>query len=424
MRTIQTPLSNQFKNLLKGLVTLCLFLSGCSSENIYTQIQQKEIALASDGHESENYEIYRSFQEISDKPRDPFIKQEETKPQETLKIETLQTNQLAMATVAPPETSPEPLFDQEKPENQQSLEPLQFVFPTQIAETSTLWRPPLYPIPWEPTPNDHFYFTRPIGANEINWPLANYRYGGVFFEDVVHTGIDIPAPKGTPVLAAGSGKVVWAGYGLYFLREEFRDPYGLAVAIKHNFGYQGNDLYTVYGHLDELIAYQGQDVQPGDLIGKVGETGKVTGPHLHFEVRVENNNFFGSRNPELWIAPPQGWGIIAARVMDRSSDLLERQSVMLRNVETNRYWTVMTYGKGAVNPDPYYNENMVIGDLPAGKYVIWIKYEGIIYDQIIEVIPGKVSYFQFFGSLGYDTKMPGNNQKKFLPPDFLPTLTP
>ncbi len=163
--------------------------------------------------------------------------------------------------------------------------PLVFTFPTVGAESSSFWRPPLYPVPWEPTPYDHFYFIRPIGADEVNWPLARYRYGGLFYS-TAHTGIDIPAPKGTPVLAAGPGKVIWAGYGLYFMRDEFRDPYGIAVAIKHDFGYRGQALYTVYVHLDRTFVYRGQRVESGEQLGLVGETGKVSGPHLHFEVRI------------------------------------------------------------------------------------------------------------------------------------------
>ena len=71
-------------------------------------------------------------------------------------------------------------------------EPLRFIFPTAGSDPVSHWRPPLYPVPWEPTPNDHFYFMRPIGANVVNWPLARYRYGGVFFEDTVHTGRGYP----------------------------------------------------------------------------------------------------------------------------------------------------------------------------------------------------------------------------------------
>lgn len=303
-------------------------------------------------------------------------------------------------------------------------DPLRFAFPTPGVEPVSLWRPPLYPVPWEPTPNDHFYFTRPIGADEVNWPLANYRYGGVFFSDTVHTGIDIPAPKGTPVMAAGSGTVVWAGFGLYFLKPEFRDPYGLAVAIRHDFGYDGNALYTVYGHMDDLYAYQGQQVQAGDVIGIVGETGKVTGPHLHFEVRIEKNNYFGSRNPELWIAPPQGYGIVAARIMEKNGELLPRQTVTFRNKATNQNWSVLSYGKGSVNPDPYYRENMVIGDLPSGEYVIWVDYQGVIYHHTIEILPGMVSYFTFQGDFGIELETPGPLTPDFIPPAAETPATP
>jgi len=91
-------------------------------------------------------------------------------------------------------------------------EALEFSFPTPASEAISLWRPPLYPVPWALNPFDHFFFVRPIAADEINWPLANYRYGGIFFgTDIVHTGIDIPAPRYTPVYASGAGKVSWAG---------------------------------------------------------------------------------------------------------------------------------------------------------------------------------------------------------------------
>ena len=158
------------------------------------------------------------------------------------------------------------------------------------------------------------------------------------------------------------GKVTWAGYGLYFLNtDETEDPYGLAVAIKHDFGHEGMTLYTIYGHMDEVLVTKGQHVEGGDVIGLVGDTGRVTGVHLHFEVRLGKNNFFGSRNPELWLAPPQGWGVLAGRLTDGYGELLPRQKVQIRSYETGQYWEVSSYGIGSTNSDPYYRENLVIG---------------------------------------------------------------
>ena len=169
-----------------------------------------------------------------------------------------------------------------------TLEPFRFTLPTPGAEPISGWRPPLYPVPWAMSPYDHFYFTRPIAADQVNWPLADYRYGGTFFApNVVHTGVDIPVPEDIPIMATGAGTVMWAGWGLFSgLHENKDDPYGQAVAIRHDFGYKGQQLFTVYAHMSHVEAVVGQHVETGDQIGLVGHTGATTGPHLHFEVRL------------------------------------------------------------------------------------------------------------------------------------------
>ncbi|HLA97590.1 MAG TPA: M23 family metallopeptidase [Anaerolineales bacterium] len=303
-------------------------------------------------------------------------------------------------------------------------DPLRFSFPTLAPPAVSAWRPPLYPTPWVPTPFDHFYFSRPIAADEVNWPLADYRYGGVFFPNVVHTGIDIPAPPGTPVLAAGSGRVHFAGYGLYRGVEDPNDPYGLAVVIKHDFGYQDETLFTVYGHMSQIDVVDGQQVQAGDQIGLVGQTGKVTGPHLHFEVRLGRNNFFRSRNPELWLAPPQGWGILAARLMSTSGQPLEDQLVTVRAKDGSRRWSVKSYSRGTVVSDFSYQENMVLGDLPAGIYEVWIAYAGILHKYDVEIKPGMVTYFRFRGRNGFTTELPAAPVAVFIPPVEILTTAP
>ena len=303
-------------------------------------------------------------------------------------------------------------------------DPLRFVFPTPAPVPVSAWRPPLYPTPWAPTPYDHFFFSRPIAADEINWPLADYRYGGVFLPGVVHTGIDIPAGLGTPIMAAGSGRVTWAGYGLYRGVEDPTDPYGLAVAIKHDFGYQGDTLYTVYGHLERVDVLVGQRVEAGEVIGLSGETGKVTGPHLHFEVRIGNNNYFVSRNPELWLAPPQGWGILAARLLSGSGDFIPSQLVTVISKQNGQTWNVKSYGSGTVNSDPYYRENLVLGDLPAGDYTIWLPYDGSTYNTDITIHPGMVTFFSFHGKNGIKTDPPNTPAVEFTPPAVTSTATP
>lgn len=87
-----------------------------------------------------------------------------------------------------------------------------------------------------------------------------------------HNGIDFSARKGTAVLASGDGKVVFAGY---------RGSFGKLVEIEHAQG-----VITRYAHLDKFAIKKGQEVQAGQKLGTVGTTGRVTGPHLHFEVLV------------------------------------------------------------------------------------------------------------------------------------------
>lgn len=286
-------------------------------------------------------------------------------------------------------------------------EPIHFTFPTPASPPVSLWRPPQYSVPFALSPFDHFYFNRPIDIDDVNWPLADYRYGGVFFgTDIIHTGIDLPNPKGTSVIAAAGGKVIWAGNGLYTNNPEADDPYGLAVVIRHDFGYQGRNLNTVYAHLDRVDVVVGQLVKTGEHIGNVGITGATTGPHLHFEIRLETNSFYHTRNPELWLAPPEGWGVLVGRVMKTSGAVLYTHEVNVTSFDTGKMWTVFTYGGQPANSDDYYRENMALSDLPAGKYQIKTSYdeETYLYDVIIN--PGAVTYFTFQGSSGYTSDLP------------------
>jgi len=111
-------------------------------------------------------------------------------------------------------------------------------------------------------------------AGVLQWPLRGVlyaRFGKKGREP--HDGIDLAAPAGTPVRTAGEGVVLFAGP---------QSGYGLIVLVGHEKG-----LVTVYAHSRDLRVRTGQTVRPGQVIATVGESGKTSGPHLHFEVRVE-----------------------------------------------------------------------------------------------------------------------------------------
>jgi murein DD-endopeptidase MepM/ murein hydrolase activator NlpD len=286
-------------------------------------------------------------------------------------------------------------------------EPLQFNFPTPEAPPVSAWRPPLYEVPWALGEHDHFLFTRPIAADEVNWPLANYRYGDYFSgTDIVHTGIDIDAKRGTPVLATGDGTITWAGWGLYRGKDSPDDPYGLAVAIRHDFGYIHRQLYTIYAHMDRIDVSVGQHVSTGDQLGIVGDTGNTTGPHLHYEVRIENNSYYVTRNPELWLSPPQGWGVLVGRLMKQDGTTISGMDVTISSVTQKRKWGVRTYAPSSVNSDDYYRENLVLSDLPAGDYSLDFTFNDGTYTYNFTILPGTITYFTFRENYGFRDSLP------------------
>jgi len=102
-----------------------------------------------------------------------------------------------------------------------------------------------------------------------------YRIHPIYRTKKMHTGIDLTAPVGTEVYATGKGTVVEASYTL--------GGYGLLVVIDHGFGFK-----SYYAHLNKIKVKEGQEVKRGELIGTVGNSGRSTSPHLHYEVRKNN----------------------------------------------------------------------------------------------------------------------------------------
>lgn len=307
----------------------------------------------------------------------------------------------ALATAAPTPT-PALAAASEVPAILPTATPLRYSFPTAAAGPVSAWRPPPFTAPLALRPRDHFYFQRPIPSGDVNWAHPLYRYGNTFFGlERPHSGVDLGAERGTPVLAAAAGEVVWVGYGFYRGLRDPNDPYGLAISIRHDFGYKDQELYTVYAHLRRAFVWVGQRVSAGEAIGTVGETGHASGPHLHFEVRLGRNRFYTTRNPELWMVPPEGWGVLVGRVVDAAGVPLADHEIVVLSLETGRRWQVWTYAATSIQSDDELRENFVISDLPAGPYQVSVEVNRRLYVTELYVYPGQTNYLIFRERRGF-----------------------
>ncbi|MBQ9245166.1 peptidoglycan DD-metalloendopeptidase family protein [bacterium] len=118
-------------------------------------------------------------------------------------------------------------------------------------------------------------FRLPVSGARISSPFG-WRVHPIFKSKIYHTGIDYAIAYGTPIRASNSGKVIFSGwYG----------GYGKVVIIDHGM-YRGSPTSTLYAHMSKQAVSVGQHVSQGEVIGYVGSTGYSTGPHVHFEVRV------------------------------------------------------------------------------------------------------------------------------------------
>jgi murein DD-endopeptidase MepM/ murein hydrolase activator NlpD len=127
---------------------------------------------------------------------------------------------------------------------------------------------PSRPAPAEISPPDRGY-----ARMRLIWPVKGTITSGFGNEGHrMHDGIDIAAPRGTPVRAAAAGEVVYSDNRLA--------GYGRLIIIRH-----AGDLFTAYAHNERNLVSRGDKVKQGEIIARVGETGRASGPHLHFEVR-------------------------------------------------------------------------------------------------------------------------------------------
>jgi murein DD-endopeptidase MepM/ murein hydrolase activator NlpD len=245
--------------------------------------------------------------------------------------------------------------------------------------------------------DEHYWLQRPIPADYANWTDRIYPYGstrGGSFR--THHGVEFFNPVGVPVLAAGSGVVVTAGADDQVQYGPQANFYGKLVVIRHDQLYADQYVYTLYGHLSQVLVSEGQPVAAGDVVGLVGGTGVANGgAHLHFEVRIGANSYDATRNPELWLEPFSGWGTIAGKVVWPDGSYVYEATLLIQRADDPTLFvrrTVYTYADDTVNPDDLLGENFSSPDVESGPYEVVFHSGSVIRRELVWVYPGRTSF--------------------------------
>ncbi len=284
-----------------------------------------------------------------------------------------------------------------------------FPLPTEtptLTPTSTLL--PCDPLTESCIEDGHFFLDRPIALPGTVTIDPGYPYGNTADGTrEPHHGVEFYNASGTPVLAAADGTVVIAGNDETTVYGPQTGFYGNLIVLEHHFPGIDQPIFTLYGHLSKINVQTGQAVRSGEKIGEVGATGIAIGSHLHFEVRLGQDNYASTRNPILWLKPLTGedgnsFGVIAGRLVDAQGKLIYTADLNLQYFRDpdgpqTAVHSLETYASEGqpVHSDDTWDENFAPGDLPSGRYRLSLMWGGRLYDQWLDVQPGKVTFIVF-----------------------------
>jgi hypothetical protein len=249
------------------------------------------------------------------------------------------------------------------------------------------------------------WFRRPIALTDNSFIDQTYRYGSTMggnFQQ--HQGVEFNNPDGTAVYAIGSGTVVYAGPA---------EQGALTVTIRHDTPLTARGrryrIFSTYYHNSVLKVKVGQKVRKGSVISLVGNTGRATNDHLHLEISASPSDSISvvvdslqrfppyTTNPELWIEPLAGTGIVAGQVLDGAGAPVPQARVygiLKRDPVETPFSYAETYGDKA-HSHPLYGENFAVSDVPPGTYTVGTEIGGKKVFRVITVEAGKLTWVVF-----------------------------
>lgn len=248
-----------------------------------------------------------------------------------------------------------------------------------------------------PGERSHFRFRRPISADDNPYLDQTYLYGSTMggnFQQ--HQGVEFNDPEGTPVRAVGDGTVAFAGKA---------EAGSNTVVILHDADLDGHRVWSTYYHNVDLAVATGDRVAAGDLVARVGNTGRATNDHLHLEIHVTPGDDLSAVvdpdvryppytvNPQLWIEPIPGTGAIAGRVLDGAGRPVPGARVygVVKDLPRETPFSFAETYEERAHPDPVFGESFALGDVPPGTYVLGVEIEGERVYRRVRVEAGKVT---------------------------------
>ena len=244
--------------------------------------------------------------------------------------------------------------------------------------------------------DEHYWLRRPVAEGGVVWTDKEYPYGSTRRGELrPHHGVEFNVDYDTEILAAASGTVVVAGADDAVAYGPETNFYGNLVVIEHDTAYNGQPVYTLYGHLNTPLVTVGSRVEAQQVIGLSGATGVADGPHMHFEVRVGANDYNSTRNPLLWLWPFPDRGTVIGRVVFPNGSLAYEAPVRVVRVDApSRYAASTSYAQGGVNPDDEWSENFAIDDVEAGYYELIVYAGDETYEETVWVYPRRTSFVE------------------------------